>query len=135
MMRRGASLASVLLALGLLNALVVGAVFVARRQSATARLDATSLQPLAERALVLAVAAWDSLERAQQPIGTSVSIAAGGVTDAAVWITKTGPDLYWLVAEARGGVRPEMSRRVGLIVNWNGGVPAPVYPRAWAELP
>jgi hypothetical protein len=134
-MKRGAALASVLLALALLNALVVGAMYVARRESAAARLDAMTLQPLAEGALVRALVAWDSLERMRQPVGISVVDVASSVTGATVWVTRTAPSVYWLVAESRGGARPEMSRRIGLIVSWNGGVPAPVFPRAWAELP
>jgi len=135
-MRRGVALAAVLLALALGNALVVGAVFVTRRQAAAARLDAAGapLQPLAERELVLAIAAWDSAGRAQQAIGTTVTLPAAAPS-VSVWVTRTSTELYWLVSEARGRASPALSRRVGTVVRWVGGSPRVVFPRGWAELP
>jgi hypothetical protein len=135
-MRRGAALAAVLLALALANALVVGAVFVARRQAASARVDAAAapLQPLAERALVTVIAGWDSVARSQQPVGSTVVLGDFG-SSVTVWITRTSPQLYWLVGESRLGSSTGMSRRVGAVVISVGGSPRPAFPRGWAELP
>jgi hypothetical protein len=134
-MRRGAALAAVLLALALANALVVGAVFVARRQSASARVDVAGapLQPLAEVALVAAIAGWDSVARAEQRVGETVSLPE--TANVSVWITRTSGELYWLVAESRRTAPPRLSRRVGTVVSSVGGQPTVAFPRGWAELP
>lgn len=135
-MRRGVALAAVLLALALLNALVVGAVYVARRQVAAARVDglAAPLQPLAERAIVGALTAWDSVARSEQPIATTVTQhdSASGVT---IWITRTAADLYWVVSESRLASPPRIARRIGAVVRLEGGLPRVVFPRGWGELP
>ena len=135
-MRRGVALAAVLLALALVNALVVGAVYVSRRQAAAARADglAAPLQPLAERALVAAVAAWDTLARAEQAIATTAlqEDSASGVT---IWITRTSAEVYWLAGESRLSSPPGFSRRIGVVVRLEGGSPRVVFPRGWAELP
>jgi hypothetical protein len=150
-MRRGVALVAVLLALALVNALVVGAVFVSRRQAASARVDglAAPLQPLAERSLVMAISAWDSLARSEQLVATTATQedSASGVT---IWITRTGADTYWLVSESRLQQPPGLgcaqdchgalaqlrfTRRIGVVVRLEGGWPRVAFPRAWAELP
>lgn len=135
-MKRGAALAAVLLALALLNALVVGAVFVARRQVAAARLDVAGapLQPSAEGALVSAIVSWDSLARVRQPVGTTVTLPAA-MPNVVVWATRTSEQIYWLVGESRGSSPPGLSRRVGTVVRSVDGVPRVAFPRGWAELP
>ena len=135
-MRRGAALAAVLLALALANALVISAVYVARRQSAAAGIAGAGapLQPAAEWAIVSAIAAWDSLARSEQPVGTTVTQLADSAGNT-VWITRVSHDVYWLVGESRLSSAPGSSRRVGAVVRSAEGAARVVYPRGWAELP
>lgn len=138
-MRRGAALPVVLLALTMTSALAVGGAFISRQSVASARLASrgAGLQPAAERALVDAIAAWDSVGRRMQAIGTTEELpqtTSGGVITSA-WTTRTSETLYWIVAESRSESRPALHRRMGVVVWFAGGAPAIAFPRGWGELP
>jgi hypothetical protein len=127
----------VLLALALTNAAVVGALFIARRQSATARFDGfgAALQPAAERGIIRSIIGWDSLSRAEQPVTSTVVDAAVSDSSGTVWITRTSAELYWIVAESWSHSSPRVSRRVNAVVRLDAGRPTLAFPRSWAELP
>ena len=138
-MRRAAALPIMLFMLAMTSALAVGGVFVTRLvvTSVRATEQAAKVEPAAERALVLAVAQWDTLSRPLQPIGMTQPLAetvAEGVSTA-VWVTRLSPRVYWIVVEARNGVRPVLRRRIGALIRVTDKSPALVSPRAWAELP
>lgn len=126
-----------LLALSMVSALAVGGVFIARSVAASARLSerGEELQSPVERALIGAVAAWDSAGRAAQPVGAAAELTtepeAGGVK---IWITRLNQDVYWLVAESGAGDRPRLHRRLGLLVTVASGSPNLALGRAWTEL-
>jgi len=132
-------LAIVLLAVALASALVVGGSFVARQLASSVRAETQSelLQPAAERALVESIAAWDSVSRAAQPIGSSFAlpVVAAPPTNVRAWVTRLGESTYWLVAEACVGTRPMLRRRIGVVVRVSGGAATLVPGRAWGELP
>ena len=138
-MKHGAALPMVLFSIAIGSAMVVGGAYVTRQLAAgsiTARRGAL-LDPLAEGALVGALAAWDSTERASQPIGATArlpSVSTPGVS-ASTWITRLTDQTWWLVGEATVVHKPLMHRRLGLLVLVVDGVPAAVHSRAWAELP
>lgn len=138
-MRRGAALPTMILVLAMTSALAVGGAFVARQVAANARVleRGATLEPLAESALVAAVAAWDSVARDEQVIGSSVSGTTTNAesADCQLAITRLTASLYWLVAEAQTTSRPRLRRRLGLLVRVTAGVPRAVPQRAWAELP
>lgn len=138
-MRAGAALPVVLFAMAAASALAVGGSFVTRQIAASARTAERhgELEPAAERALVEAITSWDSLARTEQLVGTVVALAnsSTGSARAEVWVTRASEWTYWLVAEARGEVRPPLRRRIGLLVRVSGGAPALVSERAWSELP
>jgi hypothetical protein len=138
-MRRGAALPAVLLALTLTSALAVGGAFVARQHAGMARLSLQGMEllPAAEEALVNAIVQWDSSARESQPVGTAMAIQ---VTEEPprrvdVWVTRTTPWQFWLVAQTTNGVRPVLRRRLGVVVTTSTGVPRIVTARGWAELP
>jgi hypothetical protein len=128
-----------ILVLAMTSALAVGGAFVARQVAANARVleRGATLEPLAESALVAAVAAWDSVARDEQVIGSSVSGTTTNAesADCQLAITRLTASLYWLVAEAQTTSRPRLRRRLGLLVRVTAGVPQAVPQRAWAELP
>lgn len=134
-MRPGAALPATLFALAMTSAMAVGGVHVARRHAASAAESnaAASLLPAAEGAVIAAFVAWDTLARAQQPVGASVE--APGNATVSVWVTRTAELEYLIVAEARTPSRPVQYQRVGLSVIIRGGVPRLPFPRAWALLP
>lgn len=137
---RGAALPVVLLALAMSSALAVGGVYVARQLASAASLGqrASTLGPTAEALLVTAYASWDSVGRADQPVGSTTDLPplsdAAGVR-AIGWVTRTGLDQYWLVAEASLTHKPLLRTRLGLVVSTAHGRPRPIPRRAWAELP
>lgn len=141
-MKPGVALPIVLLVLALTSAMVVSGAFVARRQVAVSRdLESKSqLEAAAEQAAVAAVADWDSAARADQPIGSAVSLTSvlepGARSDA--WITRIGPRMYWVVAESQSDARPPqptLRRRIGLLVRVVSGVPTLTPERPWTDLP
>lgn len=138
-MRYGAALPVVLFALTATSALAVGGTFVTRQLAASARAAQRhgELEPAAERALVEAIASWDSLARSEQLVGTAVALTIGSTSGAPadIWVTRVTDWTYWLVAEANGEVRPALRRRIGVLVRVSGGAPALVAERAWSELP
>jgi hypothetical protein len=137
-MRSGAALPAVLFAVAMTSALAVGGAYVARQLAASARFGqrGAELQTNAEASLVNTIATWDSA-RAGQQVGIEVPVtvqqAAAIRTD--LWITRTGPTLYWLVAEASSGVKPVLRRRIGVLVSVANGTPRLVSDRAWSDLP
>ena len=134
-MSRGAALPATLLALSITSALAVGGVHVARRHAATsAEMSAAlSLAPEVERAAVGVLVEWDSLARAQQPVGVTFSLASLPELD--VWITLTTELEYLIVSEARSRTRPVLYHRIGLTVVLRDGRPQLPFPRAWSQLP
>jgi hypothetical protein len=138
-MRRAAAIPMVLFALAMGSALAVGGAYVTRQLAAAARAAqrGAQLEPMSERALVEAVVSWDSVTRANQPVGTVASLPASstdGVRTSA-WITRISQSAYWLVAESTADTRPVLRRRIGLLIRASNGAPAPVSERAWSELP
>ena len=138
-MRRGTALVAMLFVLTLVSALAVSGVYAARRLAAMQR-DGESGQRLesdAESALVDAVVGWDTAARAAQPVGSVVSTSSADSSraDAALWITRLSPTVYWLVAETNDASRIPLRRRVGLLIHVVAGVPEAVSERAWSELP
>lgn len=137
-MRQGAALPAVLLALTFTSAIAVGGAFVARQHASAARFAdrGSELQPMAELALVEAIARWDSVARTAQPIGSITALPLEPATPRTnVWITRATPRLYWLVAEASSGPRPVLRRRIGVLVRDSSGTPQVIPLVAWAELP
>jgi hypothetical protein len=137
--RRGAALPTVLLAVALISALSVGGIHVARQLIGAARTDrrADVLRGAAERSLTAAVAAWDTLSRAAQPVGVVIGSPPWREDGVAVatWVCRLDARTYWLIAEASSVSRPFLRRRLGLVIHMNGGVAVPVPARAWAPLP
>jgi hypothetical protein len=133
--KRGAALPATLFALTMTSAMAVGGLYVSRRHLASTNESSVSsaLLPAAERAVVSAVADWDSLARAQQPIGITEALA--GTAEASVWATRTTEFEYLIVAEAVSRSRPTLHHRVALSVVVSGGAPRLPFPRAWAQLP
>jgi hypothetical protein len=129
----------VLFALAMTSALAVGGAYVTRQIAASARMAqrGAESEPMSERALAEAVVSWDSVARAQQPIGTVAPLAASriGAVSTNAWITRISESAYWLVAESTTDLRPVLRRRIGLLIRVSGGVPALVPARAWSELP
>jgi len=138
-MKRGAALPTMLLVIAMTSALAVGGAYAARQLASNARNAerGADLEPIAESALVRAVAAWDSVVRGSQPIGQTAELPTTSPTGVRVevWITRLDNDLYWLVAVACGPVRPRLARRLGLAVRITNGAPTPVSQRSWSELP
>lgn len=134
-MRWGAALPATLFALAMTSAMAVGGLYTARRHVASSVESAvgTSLLPAAERGLVLAVAAWDSASRMQQPVGLTEALR--GAPGASVWVTRTAELEYLLVAEAVSVTSPSLHHRVALTVVIDRGVPKLPFPRAWTQLP
>jgi hypothetical protein len=138
-MKRGAALPAVLFAIAITSALAVGGAYIARQQAAVARLSAraTSLTPAAEAALVSAIVSWDSAARAEQPVGTTQSVAASTLPSLAsqVWITRASTGVYWLVAESATSQRPALKSRIGVLIQASEGAPRLAPVRPWADLP
>jgi hypothetical protein len=138
-MRRGAALSVVLVALSIGSALAVAGVFASRRLAASERSNhrAILVEPLAERALVMAITSWDTLARRSQPVGSVASLPLlelpAGRTE--TWITRLTPGTYWLVAEAVASGWPPLRRRIGVLISSPAGTPVLVPERAWSELP
>ena len=138
-MRRGVALPVALFTLALLSGLVVSGAFVTRQlvASTTSSLRSSDLEPLAERAVVEAIAEWDSLARAQQPVGSVFALPNrdDGSMQTQGWVTRIGGRTYWVVAESRATARPPLHRRVGVVVRVIQGVPTLLPERAWGEFP
>lgn len=138
-MRRAAALPVVLFAMTMASALAVGGTYVTRQLAASARAAQRGgeLEPSAERALVEAIVSWDSTARSEQVVGTVVAIptATSGSVRTDAWITRASENTYWVVAEARGDIRPPLRRRLGALVRVSGGRPTLAPQRAWSELP
>lgn len=134
-MSRGAALPATLFALALTSALAIGGLYVTRRHAAAAAESnaALELRPLAERAAIDALVQWDSLARAQQPIGVTQGLSGPARTQ--TWITRTGELEYLVVAEARTERRPALYHRIGLSLVVSEGRPSLPFPRAWTLLP
>jgi hypothetical protein len=137
--RPGTLLPMVLMALAFASALAVGGTFVARQLARSVRMEmsAEQLQPAAERALVESIAAWDSVSRGAQPLGSTLALpfVASSSPSVVVWVTRLDAASFWLVAESSAGTRPLLRRRIGLVVRSAGGVPTLVPGRAWGDLP
>ena len=106
--------------------MAVGGLYVARRH-VTSSLEtnlALTLRPSAERAAIETVAAWDSLARANQPVGTTTMLSAP--ENPSLWITRTAELEYVVVAEARTSTRPALYHRVALSVVVGQGKPGDV---------
>lgn len=134
-MSTGAALPATLLALSMTSALAVGGVYVARRHAATsAEMSAgITLAPASERAAVSALIQWDSLARAEQPVGVTMSLSSAPELD--VWVTRTSELEFLVVAETRSRSRPVLYHRIGLTVVIRDGRPKLPFPRAWSQLP
>lgn len=138
-MRHGVALPVVLFAIAATSALAVGGTYLTRQYAASVRAARRQgeLEPMAERALVEAIASWDSVARSQQLVGTAVALPTSSTDGAGVsiWVTRATQSTYWLVAEASNHVRPPLRRRIGLLVLVSKGDPALVSERAWSEVP
>lgn len=138
-MKKAAALPAVLFTLSLASALSVGGVFVARQLAAGNRhgQSAAMLQEAAEQALVESLVSWDTLQRGEQTVGFTATLAQSeiGSTRTETWITRFSSTGYWIVAEARFRRESPLTRRVGLLVSAADSVPRTLRPRAWGELP
>jgi hypothetical protein len=138
-MRAGFALPTVLFVLAMTSALVVAGAFATRQLAATGLTEERSaaLETAVEDALSAAVVGWDSVARSAQLVGTVEHLTANSVVgiQADTWITRIGPQRYWLVAESRTDARPSLRRRIGLILNVSRGVAVASSERAWSELP
>lgn len=138
-MSPGFALPLVLFAISISSALAVGGAYVTRQFAGSARAGnrALELEGAAERALVQAVASWDSSARESQPIGSVVSLPAdgGGVVEIGLWVTRTTTHDFWLVGESSGGTKPLLRRRLGVLIRLDSGRPLVVSRRAWSDLP
>ena len=137
--RRGAALVVVLMCIALASALCAGGTAVARAMARGVRLSGGTMevQGAAELVLAAALMEWDSTARAQQPMGVVMEVASHpmGLIGSVAWVTRIGDQTWWIVAEAGAAQRPDLRRRVGLVIHTNEGVPTPVPARAWAPLP
>jgi hypothetical protein len=138
-MRPATAVPIAIFALAMIALLVIGTSFVTRRLSADAHLaeQSAALAPVAEQAIIEAIAGWDSVARAAQPVGAS-SVLADGLADGGartVSATRLSPSLYWVVGAASSGSPTVLKRRVGVLVTTRTGAPALVSGRAWGDLP
>jgi len=138
-MKRGTSLPVVLFALAMTSALAVGVAFVTRQLARVTAIDERGalLEPLCEGALVDAVASWDTVARAQQPVGAAAEWPQSATLHVRTntWITRISSSSYWLVAESIDDRQPTLRRRIGIAVRMTNGAPGLVPERAWVELP
>lgn len=138
-MNRGMTLPAVLFALALTSALAVGGAYVTRQLASVAGTQERGalLEPLNERALVDVLATWDSVARAQQPVGATSEMApsVSPHTQTTVWITRISSSSFWLVAASLDDRPPTLRRRIGVVVRVANGTPGLVPERAWHELP
>ena len=134
-MKTGVALPATIFALAMTSAMAVGGVYVARRHAASASEEsvAASLLPAAERGAIDVLVAWDTVSRAQQPIGMAMPVSQAPT--ATVWVTRTSEFEYLIVSEASSGPRPTQRHRIGLSVVTTGAVPRLPFPRAWTLLP
>jgi hypothetical protein len=121
--------------LAMTSALAVSGVFVARQLlvDVAARKRGAEVEPAAERGLVDAIAQWDTTRRPLQSVGATEPLDAS--QNVAVWATRLSETSYWLVAESRGGTRPALRHRLGVLVRITNRVAAPVANRGWTPLP
>lgn len=135
MVRRGAALAATLFALAITSAMAVGGAYVARRHSAStmSATVAASLRPRAENAAIDAFVSWDSVARAQQPVGSTVTLDS--TIESGLWVTRTTDLDYLIVSESRTRTRPFFYHRIGLSIVLEAGRPRLPFPRAWTLLP
>ena len=133
-MRRGTALPSVLFTVALIGVSVVGSVFAARSSVAAARLNdaASDVEWRTEAALIQTIAGWDTAARESQAIAASEVQATHGV---AVRITRLGIHLYLCVAEFLAPVRPQLRRRMSVLVITDTTGARPLPDRGWAVLP
>ena len=138
-MRPGITLPVVLFALAMTSALAVGGAYVTRQLASVAGTQERGalLEPPCERALVEAVASWDSLARVQQPIGMVAQTTPPPEPHVRTntWITRISSSSFWLVAECADDRPPTLRRRIGVVVRVANGGPTLVPERAWHELP
>ena len=138
-MSRGLTLPVVLFALAMTSALAVGGAYVTRQLASVASTEERGalLAPSCEGALVDAIASWDSVARAQQPVGAVAPLASSSAPHltTTAWITRISSSAYWLVAESVDDRPPRLRRRTGVVVRVTNGAPNPVPMRAWHELP
>lgn len=134
-MNRGAALPATLFALAITSAMAVGGIHVARRHKASTldRNAGSVLRPRAEALAVSAIATWDSVARAEQAIGATVTLDSSA--DATAWVTRTRELEYQIVAEAHTLRRPVFYQRIGVTVVLRAGRPRLPFPRAWTVLP
>jgi len=137
--RPAAALASVLLALSIASALAVGGAYVARRAAADVRSQRQmdGMLPAAEKAIVGELAAWDSVSRTAQPVGTAIRVpsSAEGELETGLWVTRIANAAYWLVAESCRRPVPRFCRRVGAVVIVVNAYPTIASGGAWSNLP
>jgi hypothetical protein len=138
-MSRGSALPTALFALAFIGALIVGVTFGTRQATAVALLAERSagLEPAAEQSLVTALAAWDSLARSNQVIGSvqTLAVVSQPGTTSSVWVTRLSQRVFWVVGQATNAGPPLLRRRLGVLVRASGTRPALVPGRAWGELP
>ena len=139
-MRRGAALPVVLFALAVSTGLAVGGLYVTRQLARSVSVSdrGRRLDLLAEGALAVAVAEWDSMARTGQPVGVTVerpSTLSGPEARATVWTTRLSERDFWLVAEVATTDKPLIYRRLGIAVSMAGGRVSPIPARALSELP
>lgn len=137
--RAAAALPAVLLSMALMSALVVGGMHAARTLGVRARLarSSTELYSPVERALVDAVAGWDSAARAAMPIGAPFPDPPASIDGVPVTasVTRLNEYTYWLLAEAQGPASHRITSRLGLLIRVAEGRIRPVPGPAWTRLP
>lgn len=137
--RRGAALAVTLFLMAVAAALIVTGSFLVRRQVAAASVDrgAIALEPLAERGLLQAIAAWDSSARRADVPGVRTDLP--GLVEAQVVVavrsTRLTAATWWITSEAQTEHKPLLRRRLGVLIDARSGRAIPAAPFSWFELP
>ena len=141
-MRRGAALPSVLLALGLVAALVVGGAFITRRWAANEsdRVREANPDAAAEAALVAGLSGLDSTfleslpERATAALGV-VTSAPAGQSLRRVWITRLDPVTCLITTDVVTSSNTILQNRLGVAIDCLDAPVRPLHGRPWTLLP
>ena len=140
-MSRGAALPSVLLALGLVAALVVGGAFITRRWSANESAVASAASPDSdtEAAIAGTLSGLDSAflvtlpERATAIPGV-VTAGPSGQSIGRVWITRLDPQSCLVTAETVISDKHLQSNRLSVLLDCSTAPVRPLHGRPWMPL-